>query len=254
MQLSVEWFISPGCGHTMAWGAYMNLNFSYKEIIGYILLFSAFILVPLWGNHAVMTQSQSLETGNCVVIDAGHGGIDGGAVSPGGEKESHINLQISQKLESVMQLLGIRTKMIRTTDRSIHISGNTIAAQKVSDIRERVRIVNTTLKALLVSIHQNNFTDSQYYGAQVFHNSLDGSDQLAEMLQTNFRTAINPQNKRQCKKAAGIYLMDHINCRGVLIECGFLSNPQEAQQLMDGEYQRKLCCVIAATVSQYLNT
>ena len=153
-----------------------------------------------------------------------------------------------------MHLLGIRTIMIRDTDRSVYTEGNTIAAKKVSDIKERLRIVNSTPNALFVSIHQNNFSDARYSGTQVFYNAQTGSKTLAEKLQTAFREKLNPANKRQVKKSSGVYLMEHINCTGVLVECGFLSNHAEEAKLRDSTYQKQMCCVIAATVGQYLNT
>lgn len=225
-----------------------------KEILGYILLFSAFILIPFAGNRAVTVLSEKEWDCNNVIIDAGHGGVDGGAVSCTGVYESQINLEIALKLDDLMHLLGIRTVMIRDTDISVYTEGNTIAAKKVSDIRERVRIVNTTPNALLISIHQNMFSQPKYHGTQVFYNGQADSKLLAEKLQTSFRENIKHTNNRQCKQTSGVYLMEHINCSGILVECGFLSNPQEEQNLRNPEYQKKLCCVIATTVSQYLNT
>lgn len=220
----------------------------------YLLIFVVFLILPLMGNHAVSVFSESSVLPRYVIIDAGHGGVDGGAVSCTGVFESQINLQIALKLEALMHLLGIRTVMIRDTDRSIYTEGTTIAAKKVSDIKERVRIVNTTPNALLISIHQNYFQDGRYSGAQVFYNSQSDSKLLAENLQTAFREKISSANKRQVKKASGVYLMEHINCTGVLVECGFLSNFKEEALLRDSSYQNALCCVIAATVSQFINT
>lgn len=228
--------------------------FDRKAILIYLLIFSLFLLVPLWGNRAISTSSGSTVLYNYVIIDAGHGGVDGGAVSCTGTFESQINLEIALKLNDLMHLLGIRTVMIRDTDRSVYTEGETIAAKKVSDIKERTRIVNATPNALFVSIHQNNFQDSRYSGTQIFYNDQGDSEKLAETLQTSFRENINPQNKRQIKRSTGVYLMEHINCTGVLIECGFLSNTQEEVKLRDSTYQKQICCVIAATISQYLNT
>lgn len=143
--------------------------------------------------------------------------------------------------------------MIRTTDTSIYTKGETIAQKKISDLKERVRIVNKTENALLLSIHQNNFTDSRYSGAQVFYAGTEGSAQLAKLLQERLVSTLNPGSNRKCKKSDGVYLMEHIDCTGVLIECGFLSNAEEEAKLSCGTYQKKLCCVIAATVSQYLS-
>lgn len=225
-----------------------------KTILLYLSIVALFLIVPLVGNHTVTVFSANTVDRNYVVIDAGHGGVDGGAVSCTGVYESHINLEIALRLEDLMHLLGIHTVMIRDTDRSVYTSGDTIAAKKVSDIKERMRIVNTTPNAFFVSIHQNNFHDAHYSGTQVFYNRQEKSREVAERLQTGFRTSLNSNNKRQIKKASGVYLMEHINCTGVLIECGFLSNHKEEAMLRDSTYQRKLCCVIAATVSQFLNT
>lgn len=225
-----------------------------KTMFIYILILLSFLGIPLLGNRAVTTFSEYSQSPKCVIIDAGHGGVDGGAVSCTGVFESHINLQIALKLEDLMHLLGIRTVMIRDTDRSVYTQGTTIASKKISDIKERVRIVNSTPNAVFVSIHQNNFNDAKYSGTQVFYNTHSDSKELAEKLQSAFRENINPTNKRSVKKTSGVYLMEHINCTGVLIECGFLSNLREEALLRDSTYQNKLCCVIASTLSQYLNT
>ena len=231
-----------------------NTFFDDKMVVLYCLIFTLVISVSLVGNQLVSVFAESRHVGRTVIIDAGHGGVDGGAVSCSGVHESQINLEISEKLDDLMHLLGIRTIMIRNTDRSVYTEGETIAAKKVSDIRNRVQTVNTTVNGLLVSIHQNNFTDKRYWGAQVFYNSYEDSINLADLLQGELRESLNTLNKRQPKQAKGIYLMDHINCPGVLVECGFLSNESEEKQLRDTGYQQKLCSVIACTVSQYLNT
>ena len=228
--------------------------FDHRMIVQCFLITVVFLIISLLGNDAVKAFSENEPSRNTVIIDAGHGGIDGGAVSCTGVTESKINLDIDLKLEDLMHLLGIHTIMIRDTDRSVHTEGNTIATKKVSDIRNRVQAVNTTPNALLVSIHQNNFTDSRYFGAQVFYNQKSDSKVLADQIQTTFRSTIDAENRRKTKKAQGIYLMDHINCTGVLIECGFLSNPVEEMKLLDDTYQQKMCYAIACTISQYLNT
>lgn len=228
--------------------------FDRKTVFLYLLLLLGFLLIPLWGSEVITANSGSLRQSTNVVIDAGHGGVDGGAISCTGVTESHINLQIALKLEDLMHLLGIRTVMIRNTDRSVYTQGTTIAAKKVSDIRERVRIVNSTPNALLLSIHQNTFSDPRYCGAQVFYNSGAKSKELAEKTQTAFSNQLDPSNKRLAKRSSGVYLMEHINCTAILVECGFLSNPNEEALLRTEEYQKKICCVIAASVAQYLNT
>ena len=188
-----------------------------------------------------------------VVIDPGHGGVDGGATSCTGKLESNMNLEISLRLNDLLHFLGYRTGMIRTTDISVYTQGETISQKKISDLKERVRIVNETKNGLLVSIHQNVFADSKYYGAQVFYSEQEGSKELAEQMQNRFVETLNPGSNRKCKRASGIYLMEHIDCTGVLVECGFLSNPEEEARLRSKEYQNKICCVIASSLCNYLD-
>lgn len=233
----------------------MTRYFDDKKLLYfYIMVIGAFLLLPLLGNRAVTVIANTIEPNHTIVIDAGHGGIDSGAISCSGAYESHINLEIAGKLEDLMHLLGLRTVMVRDSDRSIHTQGNTIAAKKVSDIKERIRITENTSNPILISIHQNNFSDPQYSGTQVFYNANPISQELAATLQSRFQQNINPNNHRQIKKSSGIYLMEHISCPGILVECGFLSNPTEEAKLRNPMYQMQICAVISTTVSQFLNT
>lgn len=222
----------------------------------YIILLCLFLMTAVAGSRAVTAISESAPiTGRkCIVIDAGHGGEDGGATSCTGVLESKINLQIALRLEDLLHLLGIDTVMIRKTDISVYTQGETIAARKVSDLKQRVKIINENAASILVSIHQNHFSDSRYRGAQVFYAKTDGSEVLAKQMQTAFIQTLNPESNRQSKKADDIYLMKNINCTGVLIECGFLSNAEEEARLRDEEYQKRICCVISSVCSQFLNT
>ncbi len=221
----------------------------------YALVFLGCLVVTVFGSRTATTMSESapLKGRRCIVVDAGHGGVDGGATSCTGVLESKLNLEISLRLNDLFNLLGYETYMIRTEDISIYTQGETIAAKKISDLKERVRIINQMENPLLLSIHQNHFSDSRYYGAQIFYDNNGTGEQLAKQLQTSFRTYLTPENKRSAKKADSIYIMEHINCNGILIECGFLSNIEEEAKLRSGDYQKKLVCVIAATVANYLD-
>ena len=221
----------------------------------YALVLVGFVLVVALGNQVVRTMSEEIwnEERSTVIIDPGHGGVDGGATSYSGVLESKINLDIALKLNDMMRLLGIRTIMIRETDRSIYTEGETIAQKKASDLRERVRIINETRNALVVSIHQNTFPDEKYWGAQVFYPKTSGSKELADMMQKQLNINLMPDNNRLPKVAKGIYLMEHIQNPGILLECGFLSNPQEEALLRSEEYQKQLCAVITGVCAQYLD-
>ena len=195
----------------------------------YILVLSILFTIGIGGSRAitVISENAPIENRKCVIIDAGHGGEDGGAVSCTGIYESKINLEIAQQLNDLLNLLGIKTKMIRDSDRSVYTQGDSIAAKKVSDLKERVRIVNNTNNAILISIHQNHFPEEKYSGGQVFYASTDGSKNLAAILQEKIVNTLNQGSKRQIKQAKNVYILENIQCTGVLIECGFLSNPRE---------------------------
>lgn len=221
----------------------------------YMLTILVTLTLTALGSRAVTVISQNLppRMEHCFIIDPGHGGVDGGATSCTGKLESAFNLEIGLRLRDLMQFLGYQTKIIRTEDISVYTEGETIAAKKMSDLKERVRICNETEGAILLSIHQNTFSDSRYSGAQVFYSASEGSEVLAKTLQKNLITTLKPGSSRNAKRAEGVYLMEHISCPGILIECGFLSNPQEEALLRSPEYQKQLCCVIAATAADFIN-
>lgn len=231
----------------------MKKSFQFLSIL-YVMVFFGIILAGIMTSQTVtvLSESATLENRHCFIIDAGHGGIDGGAVSCTGMYESHLNLEIAIRLNDLLHLLGYDTIMIRTTDVSIYTYGDTIAAKKSSDLKERVRIVNETPNAILLSIHQNHYPNSIYSGAQMFYPKTDGSKELAGILQNAFLETLNPGSNRQIKPVQGLYLMRNIDKTGVLIECGFLSNYEEEAKLRSEEYQKKICCVIASACSEYL--
>ena len=225
---------------------------SFLPIYGVLLLLLLSITI---GGSSVITALSENAPANIkytVVVDAGHGGVDGGATSCTGVLESQFNLEIATKLKDLLNLLGINTIMIRNTDCSVYTEGETIAQKKISDLKERVRIVNNTENCLLVSIHQNHFSNERYSGAQVFYAPTEGSQALANSMQKTFIETINQNSNRLEKPANSIYLMQHIHSTGVLVECGFLSNPQEEYALRTKEYQQKVCSVIACSVSNFL--
>lgn len=221
----------------------------------YLAVASLFLLLLSVGNHAATVLAPAmvdLRT-HTIIIDAGHGGEDGGATACTGQLESNINLEIALRLDMIFHLLGYETKMVRTTDISVYTEGNTLAAKKASDLRQRVKLVNGTANGVLISVHQNTFSDSRYSGAQVFYAPTDGSRELAEKMQRQL-AQLSPGNNRRAKSAENVYLMQHIQSPGILIECGFISNYEEAVRLNLPQYQKLLCASIVASVSDYLNT
>lgn len=224
-------------------------------LAAYPLTILAVLLGIRWGSRAISTLAENAPVSRSVriILDAGHGGIDGGAVSCSGLPESQYNLQIALRLEDLLHLMGYETRMIRREDVSVYTKGETIAQKKASDLKERLRIANETPEALYLSIHQNYYPDSRYSGAQVFYPDTPGSRELAQHMQSALCAALDPGNHRQARKSTGVYLMERMPCTGLLIECGFLSNPQEEARLRSPAYQQKLCDVIATGLGSFLS-
>ena len=180
------------------------------------------------------------------VIDAGHGGFDGGAVSSSGVIESGLNLAISLKTASIFRLFGIEPVLIRETDTALGTENKSGRSAKAADLKRRVEIVNSTEDAFLLSIHQNMFGDSRCEGAHIFYKD-NTAFPLAEALQNDIREQLDPENTRVVKPVAkDVYLFKKVSCPGILAECGFLSNSRDLALLQQDEYQRKLACVLAA--------
>ena len=143
--------------------------------------------------------------------------------------------------------------MLRTSDSSLHDSdADTLREKKASDLHNRVAAVEQQENAVLLSIHQNMFTDQKYHGAQVFFAPTAGSQELAVHTQEVLRSAVDPENSRQAKPIPDtVYLMNHISCPAILVECGFLSNPAEEALLRTDVYQTKLATAMAGAWLQY---
>lgn len=192
--------------------------------------------------------------GTLIFVDPGHGGEDGGAVSVTGARESDINLQISLRVRDLLRLCGLQATMTRDTDRALYGDGcTTIAQKKSSDLRNRADMLRATPEAILLSIHQNHFPEGKYRGAQVFYNDGPGSEALAEQVQASLRTGLDPRNRREIKRAEGVFLMEKIPNTAILVECGFLSNREEEAQLRTEGYQKNVACAVCAGLMEHLN-
>ena len=219
-----------------------------------ILLASIQFLYPFNNYREIFADFELYKFGpETVVIDAGHGGEDGGAVSVSGAIESQINLSIAQRLDLIMGLYGIKTLMLRDSDISLHSSdAHTIREKKVSDLHNRVKIIQSLDDPVVISIHQNTYTDRRYHGAQVFYANGNLSLPLADITQKYLRNSLDPDNTRKPTPIPNtVYLMKHITCKAILVECGFLSNPQEDALLQTTEYQRKIAAVLACAYMQH---
>ena len=191
-----------------------------------------------------------------IIIDAGHGGEDGGALGLYGIVEKDINLSISLKLADLLDACGFKTTLVRGKDESIHDpDADTTRKRKHTDLVNRLKLINRNPSSITVSIHQNTFQERKYNGAQIFYGILNPeSEALAQTLQDNFRKILQPDNTREIKKAGkNLYLMQNALTPAVLCECGFLTNPEEAKRLSDSEYQDTVAFVIAVSLIEFIN-
>lgn len=195
-------------------------------------------------------------SGQVLILDAGHGGEDGGAVSPSGAIESQINLAIVLRMDQILGLYGTAPMLLRDADVSLHDdTAQTLREKKVSDLHNRVAAIEAQENATLISIHQNIFQSPKYHGAQVFYANEALSLPFAQLTQTILRETLDPENTREPKPISdNVYLMNHITCRAILVECGFLSHPEEELRLQDTDYQIQLASALTAAWLQLQDT
>lgn len=213
-----------------------------------IVMFSAF-------SNSADPTSAALGSNVQVIVDAGHGGEDGGAVA-GDIYEKDINLKIAQKLSAYLQKAGFHVTQVRTEDISVYDEGiESISEKKTSDLHNRLELFNSDLDNIVISIHQNRFTDSRYSGTQVFYSpNNEDSEKLAEAIRASVVSALQPDNTRECKAAdESIFVMNGAKVPAVLVECGFMSNTEELSKLTDERYQSQLAKCIYKGFMEYYN-
>lgn len=217
-----------------------------------VLVVLCFALPPIYADEAEPVTAEA-ETTRVLIIDAGHGGEDGGAVTAGGVPESGINLAIAQKLEALAGLCGVESVMTRESqDINYPESASTTAQRKQSDQKARIELINSQSDAVLISIHQNFFPTAQPSGCQVLYGKPEGSRELGELTHRNLTEALCPTSRRVAAPISeDIYLMRLAKCTSILVECGFLSNPSEAALLQTEDYQLKISALLLASYLQY---
>ena len=192
-------------------------------------------------------------SGKTIVLDAGHGVPDEGAESSNGTTEAETNLKIVLKVQNLLEESGCNVVLTRSDENAIYdLDANTLKQKKISDIRNRVKIGNEASADIFVSIHLNKIPQSQYYGWQCFYKPNDEqSIKLAKQLQENLNKSIQKENKRVAMKLDTVYIMKHVEIPISIVECGFLSNPEEEKQLLDDTYQNKLAWGIYNGIQEY---
>lgn len=219
-------------------------------IVGVLTIISALSVLVL--SPAEEASAPSTDD-HILIIDAGHGGEDGGAVAPDGTLEAELNLAIAFKLEALASFCGVQNVMTRSGD---HIDyptdAATIAARKTADQKQRVALMNSISNGVLISVHQNWYPTSGPHGAQVLYARNPESEAFGMQMHTKILEALDPDNRRVAAPISeDIYLMRNAECPAVLIECGFLSNAEELSRLKDTDYQLKLGMLMLST---YLET
>lgn len=190
-----------------------------------------------------------------VIVDAGHGEPDGGAVTSDGVKESTLNLQIAQKLEELLIDEGMEVIMTREDENNIADADkqNKVREMKVSDINNRIKIANESDADFLISIHMNKYEGSGCKGWQTFYNkNSENGKKLAEAIQEGIKEVVQTNNKRTALKIENIKLVDKSTIPTVIVECGFISNPEEKVLLQSEEYQEKIAEGIVKGVRKYI--
>ena len=217
------------------------------------------IFVYSYENQKLDTDEQTQSTtatpvsGKVIVVDAGHGVPDEGAQSSRGTTEAETNLKISLKLQNLLEQSGCSVVLTRSDENAIYdLDAKTLKEKKISDIHNRVKIGNESSADIFVSIHLNKIPQQQYDGWQTFYNaeSQDGQ-KLAVAIQNNLNNAIQKENNRIAKSIDNIYIIKHVEIPIAIVECGFLSNPEEEQKLLEDEYQNRLAWGIYNGIVDY---
>lgn len=234
-----------------------NVLFITLFCFSFVILFSSLIALSTYIEKKAIAASAALSGRQTVIVDAGHGGEDGGAVGADGTEESMINLDIALKLEKLLEFYGYDVIMTRTDDVMTCDDGlTTIKSKKVSDIHNRFKIIENNPQAIFVSIHQNKFHDPSQNGAQVFYSKNNPQSKvLADTIQKSIVSQLQVNNKRITKKSGTeIYLLYHSQIPSVLVECGFVSNYAELLKLKDEKYRLKMAVLIADGIIKYNQT
>lgn len=228
------------------------LNRKKIIFISSVIILSIFFSCTNTKNSLELVSSTPVSN-HIVILDAGHGNPDGGAVGQDGSIESNLNLEIVLKLQKLLEASNCTVILTRSDENGIYeTTAETIREQKVSDMKNRVDIANNSNAEIFVSIHMNKLEQSQYSGWQTFYkNNDDTSKEIAENIQTSLNYFIKKENSRTIKSISGIYLTKNVEIPLVIVECGFLSNAEENKLLQTDSYQNELAWSIYIGIMDY---
>ena len=188
-----------------------------------------------------------------IVIDAGHGGEDCGAIGVTGVYEKDLNLIIARELGALLTNEGYAVVYTRTEDKLLYLEHENIKGiRKISDLKNRCKVAAEYPEALFISIHMNSYSNSKYSGLQVYYSKNNAQSQiLASTIQETVKASLQTDNERTIKKGENIYVLENVENCAVLIECGFLTNPDECKKLSEKEYQKQLSLAIVCGIIEY---
>jgi len=217
---------------------------------GIFLPCAVLLFVTVAGIRPAETTAKAADTRPLILLDAGHGGEDGGALAPDQTTEKELNLDITLTLSDMLTFCGYRTQLTRDSDQSLG-SGDTVRARKVSDMNARLALYNSA--DLVVSVHQNKFGNTACNGAQFFYSqNTPESRALAQCLRRQFTTLLQPNNERELKAGGdNVFLLYKTTTPAVLAECGFLSNPDELAALKDETYRQSVAFALLCGIVDY---
>ena len=237
------------------------LKFALFSIFCALLTLTLIMLVFKLGDRGESPKNRPSDTETpspaiTVVLDAGHGGEDGGAVGTTGIPEKTINLEICRLIADMLRSNGVNVIMTRNDDRLLYDPASDYHGRKKAlDLAARLKIARETENSIFVSIHMNSFPQAKYSGLQVYYSKNDPRSKIiADTVQSAVKVQLQPANTRMPKAAgSSIFLLDRLETPAVLIECGFLSNPEECASLSSPEYQRSLALVIFSSIMDYIS-
>ncbi len=229
--------------------------FSVSFLLILIVIVSTFFAAFTIKHNGDCFAESSVEPQNrIIIIDAGHGGEDSGATSKNGLHEKYLNLEIALNIGNKLEEKGYKVIYTRTEDKLLYTEEQNIhGIRKISDLKNRCKIANDNPEAIFISIHMNSFSQPQYSGLQVYYSvNNESSKYLADSIQSRIREDMQRNNTRKIKAGNNIYLMENINNVAILIECGFLTNEDEAKKLSEKEYQNNLSFSIVCGIIDYI--
>ena len=230
------------------------MKYRNNKLIAIVIVIFVAMVSFIGVNLSIAKETMNTNKGSKIIlIDAGHGGMDGGTSSKNGTLEKEINLSIAIKIKETLQKSGYEVVMTREEDTGPNLKSGTIRAKYIEDLKNRCDLKKSSNCDMLISIHLNYFEQSKYYGAQVWYSNYKDSVTLGSVIQKNFKTDLDPNNKRVPKAAKNSYklLRENDTMPSVIVECGFLSNNEEEQKLKSGEYQEKIADSINKSVDEF---